>query len=211
MILMNFEQKSTYSEDLERATISSSFNAELWPLTTIFKYLPIPIVRFWLGASERINVYGRKAIERTRSGGVMTSSIFSKMLAEKDVGTGVTDNEMETDAKAFIVAGTDTTAATLTYFVWLVLKHPRVKERLQNEVSSLRPGFNCQDAENLKYLDMVIQETLRIYGAAPGSLPRVVPKGGKVLGSYFIPDDAVVSTQAFSIHRDESIFPNPLE
>lgn len=59
---------------------------------------------------------------------------------------------------------------------------------------------------------------LRLYGAAPSLLERVVPasttKNGSVseafdLLGFALPAGTIVSTQAWSMHRDDSIFPSP--
>jgi hypothetical protein len=105
------------------------------------------------------------------------------MLGEAEAGTSLlSDAEIEREASNLIVAGSDTTAVTLTYLIWAVLKHPSIKQKLQEKVDALSPGFSRKEANALPYLGMVVKETLRLYGAAPGSLPRTVPQGGRNLG-----------------------------
>ena len=60
---------------------------------------------------------------------------------------------------------------------------------------------------------------LRLYGAAPSLLERVVPSRASSsisqgdedfdLMGYALPPGTVVSTQAWSMHRDAEIFPSP--
>lgn len=101
---------------------------------------------------------------------------------------------------------------TLTYLVWCVLSAPReVRDRIISEVQTLDHGFTSKDALALPYLDCVIQETLRLYGAAQGCLPRLVPKDGAVLGGRFLPAGTMVSTQAYTRHRDPTVFADPLQ
>lgn len=63
--------------------------------------------------------------------------------------------------------------------------------------------------EKLPLLNAAINEMLRLYGAAPGSLPRSVPKGGARFLDHFIPEGITVSTQSYTIHRDSNIFREP--
>lgn len=114
---------------------------------------------------------------------------------------------MAFEAAGFAVAGSGTTAVTLTYLVWAVLLHPDVQQRLEHEVGELEPRFKDAELDKLPYLNAVIDETLRLYGAAPGSLPRQTPKGGANLGGYFIPERATVSSQAYTLHRIEGLYP----
>ena len=116
---------------------------------------------------------------------------------------------MQLEATALIVAGTDTTAVTLTYLVWAVLSSAAVHKALNEELEGLTEGYTDADLEALSYLTAVIDETLRLYGAAPGGLPRTVPEGGRILNGYFFPEGSTVTTQAYTLHRDPSLFPNP--
>jgi cytochrome P450 len=59
---------------------------------------------------------------------------------------------------------------------------------------------------------------LRLYGAAPSLLERVIPASTSKNGlpaesfdlmGYALPPGTIVSTQAWSMHRDASVFPSP--
>jgi cytochrome P450 len=193
----------------------SGLRTELAPLNSLLYYIPLPSIKHWLGSTARLQTYGTAAIQRSKSlaeKGETRGTIFSKMLDEAEAGTSLlSDAEIEREASNLIVAGSDTTAVTLTYLIWAVLKHPSIKQNLQEEVDALSPGFSSKEANALPYLGMVVMETLRLYGAARGSLPRTVPQGGRNLGGYFVPEGRTVSTQAFTLHHDSTIFEEPLE
>lgn len=121
------------------------------------------------------------------------------------------DVAIATEARNLIVAGTDTTSVTLTYLLWAVLRNPAVKAKLLAEIDENVHGdtFGTADAEELPYLQAVMQETLRLYGAAPGGLPRSTPRGGRVLDGFFMPEGTVVATHAYSLHRNGKVFADP--
>lgn len=191
----------------------SGMRVELSPLTSILEWIPHPAIQHFLNSTKRLHSYGLAAIEKSKSATTKSSNrgtIFSKMLNESEAGSGgLSDSEIEREASNLIVAGSDTTAVTLTYLVYSVLTHPAIKERVLSEVSTLTPMFSSKEANALPYLSLVIKETLRLYGAAPGSLPRTVPEGGRNLGGHFLPEGTTVSTQAFTLHRDATIFEDP--
>jgi len=81
-----------------------------------------------------------------------------------------------------------------------------LRRELENEVRGLKPDFADADLEALALLNAVIEETLRLYGAAPASLPRQTPASGATLCGYFVPGGTTVDTQAYTIHRDASLF-----
>jgi len=137
------------------------------------------------------------------------ANVFSRILDEgrKSDGTGLTDYQVAFEASGLIVAGSGTTAVTLTYLVWAVLSNPEIQSKLEQEVDGLEKGFRDAALEALPYLNAVIDETLRLFGAAPGSLPRQTPKGGAQLGDFFAPEGTTVSSQAYTLHRNESLYP----
>ncbi|KAL0254661.1 hypothetical protein SLS55_010141 [Diplodia seriata] len=110
-----------------------------------------------------------------------------------------------------IFAGSGTTANTLTFLNYAVLSRPALQQALEEELSTLQEGYSDADLEQLPLLNAIINETLRLYCAVPGSLPRVVPAGGATIGGYFIPEGTTVSTQAYTLHRDENLWDNAQE
>jgi Cytochrome P450 len=121
-----------------------------------------------------------------------------------------------------ILAGHETTAITLTYMMYELCRHPEIQTALRNEVSGLTPKLSFpvgphylpdpKSIDRLPLLDAVIQETLRRYPPASGSAPRVTPPGQTTLhGISGIPEGVRVSCSAYTLHRNEDVFPNPEE
>lgn len=194
----------------------SGIRSELPFAISIMRFLPFRAIKHQLQATDRLLSYGSAAIERNMflsDRGEVKHTLFSKMLdvnSDDERTDSLPMEDIKREAANLIVAGSDTTAVTLTYLIWAVLSYPAVKDRLMAELGSVSV-FSSSEFRKLPYLAAVIQEVLRLYGAAPGSLPRTVPKGGRVLGGHFIPQGMVVSTQAWTLHRDEAIFDRPEE
>jgi cytochrome P450 len=91
------------------------------------------------------------------------------------------------------------------------LSQPKLQQELEAEVASLDEDYGDMDLEKLPLLNAVIEETLRLYGAAPAGLPRSVPPGGVTIDDQVIPAGTTVTTQAYTFHRDQNLFPRPLE
>lgn len=136
-------------------------------------------------------------------------TLLSKAIREAGVDCQLPEEILVKEQKAFIVAGTDTTAITATYLIWQILKHPEVKARLQDELRCLKDDFSIGDVQALKYLHCVINETLRLNGSVSSTLQRITPKGGREIGGYFIPEETRVTTQSFTLHRNPDIFQDP--
>ena len=206
---MHVAQKTPYFLDLGKVLVQSALFNELPFLRTILTPLP-----FFKGISEcrtRINKYGRESIAKYKKSLAMdpdqtTPTFFARPLQSK----GISDKAIELEAANMIIAGSDTTANTLTYLIWAILKHPEVHARVVKEIATLPASFTTEDiAVQLPYLNWTIEECLRLYSAVPSSLTRVVPTGGRELAGHFVPEGTVVSAQAYTLHRIGAVFKDP--
>ncbi|OLN81689.1 putative sterigmatocystin biosynthesis P450 monooxygenase STCB-like protein 5 [Colletotrichum chlorophyti] len=130
-------------------------------------------------------------------------------LQEKSGGGAVLDQlDMAGECLDHMAAGIDTTGDGLCFLMW-ELSQPRsmrFQEALRQELWE-NPGAAF---DKLPLLDAVVQEGLRCFPAIPMSLPRYVPRGGRTIDGYFVPEGTVVSCQAYSVHRINSdVFPRP--
>jgi cytochrome P450 len=156
-------------------------------------------------ATESLNRY-KKLVEENPDKPFPT--LFTRLFkGEED--ESLTFKEIVDAAQTYIVAGTDTTAITLTYTVWRVCQNPSIQKRLVDELAQLPDGFGDHDALKLPYLNQVIEEALRLHSAAPSGLPRVVPPEGATLAGQYLPGGSIVCTQAWSLHRNADVYPDP--
>ena len=91
-----------------------------------------------------------------------------------------------------VVAGGETTGIALTAAMYLLVKSPRVLDKLRGELEGIKRGGNgrvgVMEAQDCGYLSAVIKEVLRLFPPAGLNLPRVVPKGGLVLVGKWFPE-----------------------
>ncbi|KAF5515961.1 Cytochrome P450 monooxygenase azaI [Colletotrichum siamense] len=176
-------------------------------------YLPIPVFRDATKIQYRTFDYAQGALDRhaarvEETGDDPKPTVFSKLYTagEEDSWSPI---EIRDNAQVFIVGGSDTTANSMIYLIWAVCKLPDVKKKLLAELATLPEDFGYEDLREMPYLNWIVNETLRLYTALPCGLPRIVPAGGSELAGHFIPEGATVTTQAYSLHRDEHAFPDP--
>lgn len=112
-----------------------------------------------------------------------------------------------------IAAGTDTTVGTLAALIYYLVKHPRVRQKLLDELRSAqiaRLPIRYDEVRSLPYLDAVIRETLRLLAVLGTILERTVPPGGRSLGPVRLPGGTVVGCSPYVVHRHEQTFgPEP--
>lgn len=128
----------------------------------------------------------KKRIENGDSG---RKDFISYMLPHNSTGE-FTEAELTSNAAALMIAGSETTATTLTGGTYFLLKNPSVYQRLVQEIRSSfkeEKDITISELDNLPYLAAVLTETLRIFPPVPGIMSRVIPKGGKHLCGYWLP------------------------
>ncbi len=71
--------------------------------------------------------------------GRISPTLFTKLFRGEE-SESLTFDELRDAAQSYIVAGSDTTANTLTYLIWSVCKNPQIRDQLAREVQSVPPG-----------------------------------------------------------------------
>ncbi|CAG2171212.1 unnamed protein product [Oppiella nova] len=126
-------------------------------------------------------------------------------------------DELIAQCVMFLAAGLEATAATLSMCLYAIAKHPEVQQKLYEEVITFHEKQQKSSADpyetfhSLKYMDAVIDETLRLYTAVLFH-ERVANEDYELKGTGItIKKDHVVHIPTYSIHRDPENFADPEE
>ncbi|PPR04351.1 hypothetical protein CVT24_013203 [Panaeolus cyanescens] len=113
-----------------------------------------------------------------------------------------------------MIAGRDTTAATLTYIIYFLAIYPDVLTRLREEIiskvgHSRRPDYD--DVRDMKFLRAVINETLRLYPIVPFNVRESVNATTWTSEDpnekpFFIPAGTKTSYSVFMMHRRKDLW-----
>ncbi|XP_043717811.1 cytochrome P450 71AU50-like [Telopea speciosissima] len=107
-----------------------------------------------------------------------------------------------------IVAGIDTSSVTIGWALSELFRHPKVMEKLQEELRS-KVGIDQlveeDDLVKFDYLDMVVKEAMRLHPVAPFLLAHESLEDITING-YHIPKNSRVIINAWAIHRDPNVW-----
>jgi cytochrome P450 len=138
--------------------------------------------------------------------------IFSWLINSKE---DTVSSEENGDARLLIVAGSDTTAATLGWASYELCANPKAQAKLRQLVDKIEPGkahLEVDDVAKCDFLDGIINEVMRLHPAVPSGVQRETPAEGLTLpnGTY-IPGNILMWQPIGNIHRDPRYFEKPLD
>lgn len=209
--MLDKEEKNDFIKCLEIYMQASGLAAELPLIKSIGKWIPHPFCKRAFRGWDMVIDYASRAVENSRqSSKTGSKTIFGDALAAVEKNESLSDFDIKNEAGNFTVAGTDTSAVTLSYLVFAVLSRPHLQATLEEETSTLPENFDDADVEKLPWLNATISETNRLFGAAQGAFPRLVPKGGATVEGFAIPERMTISCQSYTMHRKEDLFEDAL-
>lgn len=108
------------------------------------------------------------------------------------------------------LAGHETVAATLTWWSWCMASNPAAQAIARREVDEVLHGGQASAASlpDLQFLKQTIQETLRLYPAAPVLMTRRCIRS-LVLGAWHFPARTLFTVPVYLMHYDPRWFPEP--
>ncbi|XP_032514717.2 cytochrome P450 6B2-like [Danaus plexippus] len=123
----------------------------------------------------------------------------------------ITDMVIAGNAFIIFLGGFETTSSTLAFLFLELAAQPDVQEQMRAEIARAldKHGAITSDMlQDLTYMDMVIQETLRLYPPFP-TIQRVCTRPYQLPGrDVIIPPGTIILFPTLGLHRDEQYFEN---
>ena len=129
-------------------------------------------------------------------------------------GADIDNKQLRDDLMTMLIAGHETTAAVLTWALFELLRNPECMKEAQEEIDRVigdrEPTLD--DIKEMKYVRLVVAETLRLYPEPPLLIRRCreqdeLPKGGGREATVIRGMDMFIAL--YNIHRDEKFWPEP--
>ncbi|XP_037915759.1 cytochrome P450 4d2-like isoform X2 [Hermetia illucens] len=127
-------------------------------------------------------------------------------------GKPLTNADIREEVDTFIFGGHDTAATTVSFALYCLSRHPEVQSQAFQEICEVigtdkNKPVTYKDLQNLKYLECIIKETLRLYPSGP-VIGRQALEDSKI-GEYSIPADTNIVVPIYFMLRNPSSFPDP--
>jgi cytochrome P450 len=148
--------------------------------------------------------------ERRARGTSGRDDILSMLMdARGEDGRGLDDQELRDEMFTLLMAGHETTATSLAWAIYHLLRHPDVLSRLREEVRG-GGGDGANDplgVMRLEYLDAVVKESARLTPVV-SNVVRVLKAPARI-GGRDLPAGAIVSPSIYLAHRRPDLWPEP--
>ncbi|GAD99504.1 benzoate 4-monooxygenase cytochrome P450, putative [Paecilomyces variotii No. 5] len=133
-----------------------------------------------------------------------------KAVKDKDSSAPPSDGALQDDGRVVIIAGSDTTGATLANAFYFLTTNQHIYKQLQRDLDTLfsdvGDSFTYEQVRNIPYVEAIIHETLRLKPAVPSGPPRVTPPGGLQVDEVWIPGDVNILVPPYILQRDDRNF-----
>lgn len=175
--------------------------------------------------SSMLSLFAGEAIKKQEMMGRYTQELVDARLKEgyqpgrKDAMNYLFQNKKEDQLEAselyenaltLVVAGSETTSTLLSGVVYYLCKHPRVLERVQEEV---RNSFGTDvemtstSVNGLRYMIAVLSETMRVFPPSGHGFPRIISsKGGQSVAGQWVPERTRCNIFHHAAYRYENNF-----
>lgn len=189
------------------------FDMLLMPFSELLEKLPLPHVRRFRKAKERLDETIYRIIEERRGSREDRGDLLSMLLSARDEegdGGGMSDLQVRDEVMTLFLAGHETTSNALTWTWYLLSQHPEIEAKLHAELDAVLEGRTptFEDVPRLRYTEMVLAEAMRLYPPA-WAIGRLTLKDYEV-GGYTIPAKSLVLLSQYVTHRDARFFPDPV-
>ncbi|XP_030749698.1 probable cytochrome P450 4d14 [Sitophilus oryzae] len=146
--------------------------------------------------------------------GIKNKLAFLDILLKSTIdGQPLTRKEVRDEVNTFMFEGHDTTSSAISFCLYHLSTHKDVQEKVYQEQQQIF-GSDLKNAMatysqllEMKYLEMAIKETLRLYPSVP-LIGRKLTEDVEFKGNIY-PKDMNVIVYAFGYHRQAKHFPEP--
>lgn len=210
------ELEATFDESanllMERMLYPWNYFDCIYKMTSAGKRMQ-DLLDFMTGLVQQVLQRRKEEIEMQSSQESKKTTFIEILLREHEQRPDTfTQADVDGELRTFLAAGHETTATTLTWFLFYVGHHPHVMQKIQQEIDALYEDkedeeLSLTDLRELKYLEATINESMRLTASVP-LFSRTADQDFRVTDDVTIPKHAVLVVYPYFIHRNEKTWHN---
>ncbi|XP_031250453.1 premnaspirodiene oxygenase-like [Pistacia vera] len=163
--------------------------------------------------SDRVieNIINERKKSEKSDGDKHLVDVLLKLQEQNDLQFPLTKENIKAVIFDMFAAGIETSSTVLEWTISELIKNPRVMERAQAEVREVFNGTEKVDETGIiemKFLKLVIKESMRLHPAVPLLIPRVCREKCEI-NEFNVPADTKVIVNAWAIGRDPEYWNEP--
>lgn len=172
--------------------------------------LPTPANRRFRRALATLDAALMRIVAERLAAGEAGNDLLGMLLAAQQEGAGLDARQVRDEAMTVLLAGHETSAATLTWVWHLLARHPAVADAVCEEVVRVFGKHSPPVAEGLGRLDLtraVVEEAMRLY--PPAAWFGRLAAGPDRIGGCHVPAGAITVLSPWLVQRDPRLWPDP--
>ncbi|KAH8329823.1 hypothetical protein KR067_000049 [Drosophila pandora] len=141
-------------------------------------------------------------------------ALLDVLLKSTINGAPLTNEDIREEVDTFMFEGHDTTTSSIAFTCYLLARHPEAQARVFQEIRDVIGDDKSRPVDmkilgELKYLEMVIKESLRLFPSVP-MIGRHINQD-TMLDGKLIPGNSDILILIYHAQRDPDLFPEPLK
>jgi cytochrome P450 len=174
-------------------------------------WLPRPGGKSMRAHETRLRAFVAELVGARRADADKGDDLLARMVRASDPESGRTlsDTDIVNNVIAFLMAGYDTTAFSLTWALYLISQSPEWEHRMLAEIEEVagRGPVTAEHFDRLVVVQQVYNEALRLYPTAP-MIVRDIVKDIELEG-VSIPAGTIGIIPIYAIHRHRKLWKDP--
>jgi cytochrome P450 len=161
-------------------------------------------------AVSELNKIINGIIRERRASNQPRGDLLDMLLQVRDSeGRPMSDAQLRDEVMTLFLAGHETTAIALSWTCYLLAEHPQIETKLVEELRSVlcEREPTVEDLPHLRYTEMVLKESMRLYPAVWGIGRRAI--ADCEIGGYHVPAGTNIFIFQSLTQRDPRFFSNP--
>ncbi|KAG4427616.1 hypothetical protein IFR05_016900 [Cadophora sp. M221] len=197
-------------------TFAKAFNVAQEYVAKRFRLLDL----YWLidgkrfrDACTKVHYFADKIIDRNLAEDSLEGQgkyVFLRAMSKKTPNRTVLRSQIIN----ILTAGRDTTACLLSWAFFLLVRHPNVLAKLRSEIAAQsNVELTRSNLRNMKYLQSILKETLRLYPSVPVNTrttvrTTILPTGGGPdrKSPVLVPKGTAVAYSVYTMHRRPDLY-----